>query len=94
MKPLQVYFPEAELARLEDWARKRRVTKSQAVRAAVRALIRPPEQDPVLALSGIVDDAGPADISERFDHYLMETYAAETAGRYRTRRRRAKRLRR
>src|SRR5437763_699692 len=39
-KPLQVYLEERELARLAAWARARGWTKSQAIRAAVRALTR------------------------------------------------------
>jgi hypothetical protein len=76
MRPLQVYFPEPELARLEAWARRRGVTKSQAVRAAVRILTRAPEEDPVLGLSGLVD-LGPADVSERVDDYLEEAHGGE-----------------
>ena len=86
MKPVQVYFPEPELSRLESWARRRGVTKSQAVRAAVRMLTQSPEEDPILALSGLVD-LGPADLSERVDEYLEETHVAEGSPRYGRRRR-------
>jgi len=75
-KPLQVYLDEADLARLEQWSTARGVTKSQVVRAAVRAFTRPRMADPVLELSGIAEGL-PPDASERFDHYLMETYVAE-----------------
>jgi hypothetical protein len=92
MKPLQVYFPAPELARLDTWARKRGVTKSEAVRAAVRALTHSPADDPLLGMSGLVD-LGPADLSDRVDHYLEETHVAEDRPAYRRRAPRA-RLRR
>ncbi len=72
-KPLQVYLDEADLKRLETWARKRRWTKSQAVRAAIRALTRPPAEDPILDLIGDLDGL-PEDLSANFDRYLNETY--------------------
>jgi hypothetical protein len=81
MKPLQVYFAEPELARLDAWARKRGVTKSQAVRAAVRILTRAPDDDPILGMSGMID-LGPADLSERVDDYLEETHVAEGSPAY------------
>jgi hypothetical protein len=85
---------DAELARLDEWSRQRGWTKSQAVRAAIRALTRAPASDPVLELSGYVDGL-PADCGERFERYLKETVVAETAPRYRPRTRRAaRRLRR
>jgi hypothetical protein len=40
-RPLQVYLDEVDLARLETWSRERGWTKTQAVRAALRALTRP-----------------------------------------------------
>ncbi len=82
MRPLQVYVDEAELARLEDWARARRMTKSQAIRAAIRALTRGKDDDPLLSLSGMVHDRLPADVSEHFDRYLQETFVAETPASY------------
>lgn len=87
-KPFQVYLDEADLKRLETWARKRRWTKSQAVRAAIRALTRPPAEDPILELDGIFD--GPADLSENFDRYLNETYIAARPAQNRSRRRRTR----
>jgi hypothetical protein len=75
-RPLQVYFDDAELSRLEAWAESHGWTKSQAVRAAVRALTSPAERDPLLELSGMVDGL-PADLSERFDHHLNATFVAE-----------------
>lgn len=88
MKPLQVYVDDAELARLEGWARARRMSKSQAIRAAIRALTRRADDDPVLSLSGIVDDRLPADVSEHFDRYLQETFVAESPAGYTRRGRR------
>jgi Ribbon-helix-helix protein, copG family len=69
MNRLHVSLAAPDLARLEAWARRRGVTKSEAVRVAVRALVRPSSDDPVLGLSGMVD-LGPADLSDRLDHYL------------------------
>ena len=73
--PLKVYFDEAELKRLTQWARERKWTKSQAIRAAVRALTRRSGEDPLLALSGDIDGL-PADLSENFRRYLDETFSS------------------
>jgi ribbon-helix-helix CopG family protein len=88
-RPLQVYLDEADLTRLEAWARERGWTKSQAIRVAVRALTRRPAEDPLLELSGDIDGL-PADLSEAFDRYLNETFVAETRAPYRARRRRSR----
>jgi hypothetical protein len=85
-RPLQVYLDERDLQQLEAWARERGWTKSQAIRAAVRALTRKPVDDPLLDLSGDIDGL-PRDLSESFDRHLNETYVAESAAPYRTRRR-------
>jgi hypothetical protein len=93
-RPVQVYFEDVEVDQLETWAKSRGWTKSQAIRAAVRALTSAPRQDPLLELSGIVDGL-PADLSERFDHYLNATFVAERAPSFGVRARRARpRLRR
>ena len=87
MRPLQVYLDESELERLAAWASERGWTKSQAVRAAIRALTRVPGEDPLLSASGMIEGL-PYDCSGRFDHYLEETYIAENGGsRYRAKRR-------
>ena len=83
---LHVYLDDADLDRLEAWARERGWTKSQAVRAAVRALTRQPVGDPLLPLSGDIDGL-PADLSASFQRYLDETFVAESPAPYRTRRR-------
>ena len=88
-RPLQVYLDEADLERLAAWSRERGWTKSQAIRAAVRALTRSREEDPLLAASGMID-ALPPDCSERFDRYLEETFVAETPARSRGKTRRAR----
>jgi hypothetical protein len=95
MKPLQVYLDEREQSALERWARSRGWTKSQAIRAAIRALTRPASTDPLLDASGMIDDL-PADLSSRFDQYLEETFVAKTPARQKPRTRRAphKRVRR
>lgn len=85
-RPLQVYLEERDLERLDAWARARGWTKSQAIRAAVRALTRCQEPDPLLELSGDIDGL-PADLSEHFDRYLEQTFVAETRVPSRTRRR-------
>jgi hypothetical protein len=86
-RPLQVYLDDADLDRLEAWARERGWTKSQAIRAAVRALTRRPADDPLLELSGDIDGL-PADLSARFHQYLDETFVAESPAPYRVGRRR------
>ena len=75
-KPLQVYIDEKELRLLDAWASKRKWTKSQAIRAAVRALVRSGEDDPLLAASGMIDGL-PEDCSEQFDRHLTETFVVE-----------------
>ena len=91
MKPLQVYVDDADLARLEDWSHRRGMTKSQAIRAAIRALTHPTEEDdPLLSLSGMVHDRLPTDASEHFDRYLQETFVAEPPASYTQRRRRTR----
>ncbi len=88
-RPLQVYLDDQDLQRLDAWARARGWTKSQAVRVAIRALTRPPAEDPLLELSGSLDGL-PPDVSEHFDQYLNETYVAEPSTPYRARRRRTR----
>src|SRR3989454_4930268 len=79
-RPLQVYLDARDLKRLEAWTRERGWTKSQAIRAAVRALTRPAGEDPLLALSGTIDGL-PPDCSEQFDRYLQEAFVAEKSAR-------------
>ncbi len=88
-RPLQVFLDDADLDRLETWARARGWTKSQAIRVAVRALTRSPEDDPLLLASGMIEGL-PPDASERFDRYLNESFVAETRAPYRARGRRPK----
>ena len=77
-KPLQIYMDERELELLEDWARKRGWTKSQAVRTAIHALTRTREKDSLLGASGMIDGL-PEDLSARIDDYLEESFVAEKA---------------
>jgi len=81
-KPVQVYLDPGEHERLQEWARRRGWTKSQAVRAAIRALTAERPADPLLAASGMVDGL-PPDASEHIDRYLAETFVAESAPAYR-----------
>jgi hypothetical protein len=90
MKPLQVYVDDSDLERLDGWARGRGMTKSEAIRLAIRALTRVRGDDPLLSLSGMVHDRLPADCSEQFDRYLQETFVAESPAPYARRRRRAR----
>jgi hypothetical protein len=92
-RPLQVYLDDAEMRRLEEWSRARGWTKSQAIRAAVRALTRAPAEDPLLDLIGIFDGL-PSDLSANFDQYLNATFVAESPAPHRTGTRRAPRPRR
>jgi hypothetical protein len=80
-RPLQVYLDEREHQRLQEWARERGWTKSQAVRFALRAATRQATGDPLIDAAGMVDGL-PADASERVDHYLAEIYVAEPASKY------------
>lgn len=89
-RPLQVYLDEADLDRLDAWARDRGWTKSQAIRAAVRALTRKPVDDPLLDLSGDIDGL-PANLSATFQRYLDETFVAEARMPFRMSRRRSTR---
>jgi hypothetical protein len=85
-RPLQVYLDDDDLERLEAFARGRGWTKSQTIRAVVRALTRQPADDPLLELSGDIDGL-PADLSRDFNRHLNETFVAEAPGLYRARRR-------
>jgi hypothetical protein len=89
-RPLQVFLDDADLDRLDAWARERGWTKSQAIRVAVRALTRKPADDPLLELSGDIDGL-PPDLSANFRRYLDETFVAESPAPYRTNRRRSAR---
>src|SRR5215813_5187064 len=85
-RPLQVFLEKDDLERLDKWARARGWTRSQAIRAAVRALTREPAGDPLFDLSGDVDGL-PADVSENFDRYLDQTFVAVPRAPSRARRR-------
>jgi hypothetical protein len=85
-RPLQVYLDDKDLDSLDAWARERGWTKSQAIRVAVRSLVRRPAEDPILELSGDIDGL-PPDLSPSFGRYLNETFVAEPRAPYRTRRR-------
>ncbi len=88
MKPLLVYVDDTDFARLDDWSRARGMSKSQAIRAAIRALTHGEAEDPLLSLSGMVHDRLPADVGAHFDRYLQETFVAESPASYTQRSRR------
>ena len=75
-RPLQVYVDDIDLERLEAWSKKRGWTKSQAVRAALRALTREDVRDPLLAASGMIQGL-PSDLSANIDRALEETFVAK-----------------
>jgi hypothetical protein len=83
--PLQVYLDADDVARLESYARERGWSKSQVIRAAIRALARGPNEDPLLDLSGDIDGL-PPELSRDFDRHLNETFVAEPRPKYTTRR--------
>jgi hypothetical protein len=89
-RPLQVYLDDVEWERLEEWAADHGWTKSQAIRAAIRALTRPKEEDPILSLSGTIQDLSP-DLSDRFSEAIAETFVvAERSPKYGEQRKRGK----
>jgi hypothetical protein len=88
-KPLQVYLDDHEMELLEAWVLERGWTKSQAVRAAVRALTRSRDEDPLLGACGMIDGL-PKDLSRRIDDYLEELFVAENRGSIYRRRRRTR----
>ena len=89
-----MYLDESEMKRLEAWAANRGWTKSQAIRAAVRALTVTPGDDPILELSGVVHGL-PPDMSAQLDRYVNATYVAESGASYgRTKRTRSRAVRR
>ena len=83
-RPLQIYLDHADFERLEQWAKARGWTKSQALRVAIRALTRVEGEDPLLSASGMIDGLS-EDLSENIDSYLQETYIAEKKPPYRKR---------
>jgi len=85
-RPLQVYLDEGDLERLESWSHARGWTKSQAVRAAIRALVQAEESDPLLQGSAMFEGL-PADASTRFEQYLGETFVREKHAPYAPRKR-------
>jgi hypothetical protein len=76
--PLQVYLDDRDRDQLEAWSRRRGWSKSDAIRAAIRALVRADDAniDSLLGASGMIRGL-PPDVSASFDHYLAETYVAK-----------------
>ena len=54
-RPISIYLDEGELAGLEDWARERGWPRSRAIRFAIRELVRPAADDPILGVSGMFE---------------------------------------
>ena len=93
MKPLQVYVDAKEADRLAAWSRAHGLTKSQAIRALIRAATRQSSDDePLLGLSGAIHGL-PRDLAAQIDRYLEETHRAQ-APRAARRRRSVARVRR
>ena len=88
-KPFQVYLPNPDHERLNAWARKRGWSKSRAVRAAIRALTRPADDDSLLSASGMIEGL-PQDLSARVDRYIEESFVAQVDRTARRRRRRSR----
>lgn len=84
MKRLTTYLEEPDLARLEVFARERGWARSQAARAAIRALLRQRSSDPVLDLSGDIDGL-PRDLGRKFGRHLNATFKTHRFGVYRVR---------
>jgi hypothetical protein len=83
MKPMQVYLDDADAACLEAWSKAHNMTKSDALRLAVRALTQERAAgDPILSLSGMLQDDLPVDVAENFDRYLQGTFVAERPASY------------
>lgn len=82
-KPIQAHVDEELFRELEAWAEERGWTKSDAIRAAIRLLVRTPESEPLLAASGMIHGL-PDDLSERVDEQLGETFFVEAAPHART----------
>jgi len=78
--PLQVYLDARDRDRLEAWSKRRGWSKSDAIRAAIRALVRAddPDVDPLLGASGMIRGL-PTDLSSSFDRYIAETFVAKKA---------------
>lgn len=76
--PVQVYLDDRDRKRLETWSKRRGWTNSDAIRAAIRALVSSgePEADPLLSASGMIRGLAP-DVSASFDRYLAETFVAQ-----------------
>ena len=79
MSPFQVYLDDGDRERLQAWSKRRGWTNSDAVRAAIRALVNasePVDEDPLLGASGMIRGLAP-DASAAFDRYLAETFIAQ-----------------
>lgn len=86
-RPLQIYLEEPEWQALQRFAQARGWTLSRAVRVALKALVEPPPEDPLLAASGMVDGL-PRDLSMRVNEYLNLCYVAEPLSSYGPKRKR------
>jgi hypothetical protein len=79
-KPVQVYFVDEELERLQAWAAAREKSVAYVVRAAVNQLVQSDERDPLLAAAGLFE-GGPRDGSQDHDRHLEEPALEKGRGR-------------
>ncbi len=76
--PLQIYLRPDQDKALRQMAQTEKVSIAELVRRGVDRLLTevPPEQDPLLKLSGI-GTSGIRDLSENHDYYLARIYEEE-----------------
>lgn len=76
-KPLQVYLRPQQLDALRALAKRRGMPIAELVRQGVDRVLAevPVEEDPLWDIVGMVGgDAGPADLSENLDDYLIKWF--------------------
>ena len=72
-KPTQVYLRLDQVEPLRVLARRRNVSVAELIRQGIDRVLAavPPEEDPLLAIVGLVDDDGPTDMADKHDDYLV-----------------------
>ena len=79
-EPIQVYLTRRERAALERLARRMGVSRSEVLRRGLAAIGHgnvDPGSDPMDGMVGAFDDAGPQDLAEGHDRYLLQALDAE-----------------